>query len=381
MKIAATIAEYNPLHTGHLYHIGKTKEALQPDVFAVVMSGNFTQRGDIAVAEKHLRAAAAVKAGADVVLEIPSFYAVNCAEKFAEGALKTLSCFNSPLVLSFGSECGDIAVLKKLSETVHNEKEDFKNKIKNELKKGGSYPSARAAALGLAELDKPNDILALEYLHFAEKYGFDAFTVKREGAYNDNSADGKYASANAIRNYIFNGKIDNIKHFLPDYMLSSLTNCVFNNALGDMLFYKFGTMTKEEAARLNEVSEGLENRILDALGRSSDYESLCANVKTKRYTMARIKRIFLYALFGLDKADAEALYQTPPYARVLAAKSGREDVLSLLSGAGGGLILRGRDANGLSQKVRLALAYENKVDNVYAAASKQKSPFNAVFAD
>ncbi len=274
MKIVATVAEYNPLHTGHLYHIERAKRELNPDAFVVVMSGNFTQRGDIAIIEKHKRAACAIKAGADIVIELPFIYAVNCAEKFADGAMKTLSCINSPLTITFGSECGDVEKLKELSAKAHDESAEATAIIRQKLDEGERLVKARAAAIDGGDLFSPNNILGIEYVRAAAIYGYDCHTVKREGDYNGDETNGEYASANAIRNSIFNGKIDEVSRFLPDYVISELKNCISNDALSDMLLYKILAEDTSWLKNLNEVTEGLENRVFAAAKKSKNYQQL-----------------------------------------------------------------------------------------------------------
>lgn len=379
MKIVATIAEYNPLHTGHLLQMDEAKRTLQPDAYAVVMSGNFTERGDIAIAEKHRRAVWAIQSGADIVIELPFFYAVNCAEKFAEGAMKTLSAFNAPLTVAFGSESGDIEKLSALSQATHNESEEQKKIIKTALKEGRQLVKARAAALDFDGDFTPNNILGIEYIHYAEKYGFDVYTSRRQGGYLDTATDGEYASATAIRKSIFDGKIDEISKFLPDYVTESLDSCVSNETLFDMVSYALNSADNSALSSLHEVTEGLENRIQKFAKTSYSYDELTNSVKCKRYTMARIKRIMLYALTNLTITKIGELYNSPPYAHVLAVRRGREDLLNTL--AQSNLITREKDIAFMPGEVRRAIEFEKLCDSVYFIAAKQKTPFNCVFVD
>lgn len=379
MKIVATIAEYNPLHTGHLLQMDDAKRRLQPDAYAIVMSGNFTERGDIAIAEKHRRAVWAIKSGADIVIELPFFYAVNCAEKFAEGAMKTLSAFKAPLTVAFGSESGDIDKLAALSRATHNESEEQKIIIKKALKEGRQLVKARAAALDFYGDFTPNNILGIEYIHYAEKYGFEVYTSRRQGGYLDMGTDGEYASATAIRKGIFDGRIDDISKFLPDYVINSLDNCVSDAALFDMVSYSLNSSDNIALSSLHEVTEGLENRIRKFAETSYSYDELINSVKCKRYTMARIKRIMLYALTNLTKSKINELYHTPPYARVLAVRRGREDLLNMLSKSN--LVTREKDVALMPGEVRRAIEFEKLCDSVYFIAARQKSPFNCVFTD
>lgn len=377
MKIVATVAEYNPLHTGHLYHIEAARRELSPDTFAVVMSGNFTQRGDVAIVEKHIRAVAAIKAGADIVVELPFIYAVNCAEKFADGAMKTLSCFNNPLTVTFGSECGDIETLKKLSLISHNETAVDRAAIKEKLAKGERLIKARADVIDGGEYFTPNNILGMEYVRAAAEYGFDLHTVKRDCGYNDLSLYERYASANAIRENIFLGNTTKISRFLPDFMLNNLNNCISNETLTDMLLYKISSVENDEIKAINEVSEGLENRIISSSKSSKTYDELISGIKSKRYTMARIKRILLYLLTDVTRAHALDMYSAPAYARVLAIRRGREDLLSALKNP----VTKFSDISLLPESSQKLIALENRAEAIYAIASKSPALFNTVFVD
>lgn len=378
MKIAATIAEFNPMHSGHVRLINEVKNTINPDIFAVILSGNFSERGDVTVKNKHVRAGWAIKAGADIVVELPFFYAVNCAEKFAEGAMKVLSCFGQRLTVTFGSESGNLNELERLSSTVHSESEEDKKKIRAYLKEGNSLIRARAGALDEKGLFTPNNTLAIEYIESAKKYGFDSFTIKRESGFNDLSTENEFASAQAIRNCIFEDNFEKIDRFLPDFVKKSLNNCVFNNDMSDLIKYRLHTMKTEEIKRLPEVTEGLENRIKSALEISDDYDSLIRNVKSKRYTMARIKRILLYALTGLTADKMNYFYSSPPYARVLAVRDDKKDALKLLA-ENGCLVVNFKDVGSLPETVKDALYFENTVDGVYSVLSKSREPFNATF--
>ena len=360
-KIVACVAEFNPLHSGHLRLFDAVKRDLMPDIFAVILSGNFSERGDVTVKNKHIRAQWAINAGADVVMELPFFYAVNCAEKFAAGAMKILSCF-------------DVNEISALSEKIHNESEHEKSLIKQNLKSGMSLIRARAAALDENDFFTPNNTLALEYVHAMKKYGFSPYTIKREGSFSGLETDGNYASAQAIRNCVFSERFNKIERFLPDYVSNTLENCVSNDDLFSLVSYRLNTMTVDEIAALPEVIEGLENRIKQAAKTAKSYDELINAIKSKRYTMARIKRILLYAVAGLDKNKLDELYSAPAYARVLAVKDDKKDALKIL---GENLITSYSDFLSAPESVKAAIELENKVDDVYFVLSKEN--FNTVF--
>lgn len=380
MKTIAIISEYNPLHNGHLYHI-RQATLENPDTLVCVMSGNFTQRGDIAVTDKHTRAKHAIMAGADIVIELPAIYAVNCAEIFAEGACKTLSVFDD-VTLSFGSECGNLQQLKTVSDIINNENEKNRKLIKESLDSGENYVTARLKGLPedlIKTASQPNNILAIEYIKSAEKYGFGLHIVKRKGDYNSDDLNGDYASATAIRTALENGNTDILKNHMPDYSLKSLKTPVFNDALSDMILYKIATIEKTDLSDIYGISEGIENRIKDCIFKSKNYYELISNIKTKRYTMARIKRILLYILFNLTATQAKTLLDAPPYVRVLALKKGRENILSALSNKTDNLIIKSSDIINIQPEAKSSVLFDELTASVYGIASKTEPQFNCNF--
>ena len=177
MKTIGIIAEYNPFHTGHQYHINKTKELTNADCVIVIMSGNYVQRGFPAIADKHTRAKAALLGGADLVIELPTIYATGSAETFAMGAISILDKIGNVDIVSFGAETDDIELLKTISKTINANNDDIASKIKEILKEGVSYPVARENALKdylndaeISILDKSNNILGIEYLKAFDSY-------------------------------------------------------------------------------------------------------------------------------------------------------------------------------------------------------------------
>lgn len=330
MKIFAIISEYNPLHSGHLYHLNETRK--YADKIVVIMSGSFTERGDIAISNKYSRAVSAIKAGADMVIELPTVYAVSPADKFAYGAIKTLSTMNIDS-LSFGSECGDIVALEKAAKVLSYESKQLKAEIQIELKKGNSLIKSRANSLKslgieISELT-PNNTLAIEYINAIHKLKspITPFTIKRSGnGYTNEELTGKYLSATAIRKAIYNGQYDSIKGYLPfeiDYFANA------NNNLHKMILYKLNLMSNEDLNQIFDVTEGLENRIKKCL--NSDYEVFINELKTKRYTMARLKRILIASLLGITKDFYKNSLNATPYVNVLAIKEESKDLLSMIN--------------------------------------------------
>lgn len=309
-KITGIVAEYNPFHSGHSYQISKIKS----DATVAVMSGSFVQRGDIAVADKWTRAKYAVLSGVDLVVELPVVFALNTAQKFALGAVSLIDSMGID-ELCFGSESGDINALFKTAELIENEPEEISEKIKELTAAGMSYPSAREKAytgsVPDGVLSEPNNILAVEYLRALIRLNskITPVTVKRHGAgYNDTTPQNNIASASAIRTMLKNNE---------DVSVFTDFNSVPNDLskLDSAVTANLRLMNAKTLSQINEVSEGLENRILRAAAMCSSIEEIAENVKTKRYTMSRIKRILISSLLGLT---ADMSLQMPNYIRPLA---------------------------------------------------------------
>lgn len=355
MKITFVIAEYNPLHSGHLFQLRAAKEETDAQKLVVIMSGSITERGDFAVADRKTRAAWAALAGADAVIELPVCHSVANAEIFSEGALKIIGCFSGhDLTLSFGSECGDLSLLQRAAEAVGNETDGFKQHLKDNLKLGMSFPLARHKALAdthpqVAEvLSAPNNILAVEYIKAAKKLGLNInfHTVKRQNDYNSALLGGDFASATAIREALFSGKRENVRPYLPTYVYDTLSPAYTDKNLSALVLYGVSGKSKAELENLPDVSEGLENRLKSAADKSADYASLVENVKTKRFTMARIKRVLVYTLLGIDKATLKKLTAAEPYCNMLESDA---ELLKILAANNRQFVVRGKDVENLDE--------------------------------
>lgn len=342
MNIAVIIAEYNPLHNGHIYHIKQTREVTNADAIAVIMSGNFVERGEPAILDKSIRARHAIECGADIVIELPCLYATSAAKYFAEGAIRTAMNIKGAKQLSFGSECGDIDTLKAISDITHSE--SFNTAIKQNLANGDSYPVAHEKAINKAiksaNFDKnapkidtksiisPNNILGLEYISAIKRLGADItpITIKRTGSgYHDEFLiDNKYPSATAIRNAI--GNKESFSDFVPETTLSDLKNApkIDTNRLFAVIAMR---LLDNSAFECYEDNEGVINRVRESLSTAKDLDELIRLTHTKRYTLSRIKRVLLHIALN----HSPQLLDAPlDYARVLAVKKDRLDLLSLI---------------------------------------------------
>lgn len=317
MKIAAVISEYNPFHHGHKYQLDLLKE--QYDGVMVVMSGNFVQRGELAVRDKWTRARCALLGGADLVTELPAEFAVNTAEKFARGAVLTVDASGVVDCLSFGSESGNIDDITDAAKMLNEEPPEASKKLGEELKSGMSYPSARAAAYdGIIKeglLDKPNNILATEYVRALTDISsrVKPTTIKRIGSdYNDVQIGGRFSSAAAIRELMKSGK--DYSEFMPKdiWEIINQSRGFDTERIVPLLKYTVLTRGTEYIERINDVGEGLENKIAAAVRDNNSFYEIAQSIKSKRYTMSRIKRILISILLGTEKQ-----FHAPEYIRIL----------------------------------------------------------------
>lgn len=294
--IFGVICEFNPFHDGHKHLLNSIKKS-ENDIVVLAMSGNFVQRGEFAVYNKYDRARVALEKGADLVIEIPSICSTLSAQGFARAGVNILESTGIVDTLAFGAECEDINELKRIAKEII----DRDSEIKEELKKGVSYPSARKNVIGSPIIDSPNNILAIEYLTYTK---LNAIAIKRIGKGHD-SDDVKY-SASEIRKHLDLSEI------------STMKNCE------SAILYKLRNMNAEDLKQIDDVSEGLENRIIDAVKTSSSLDELYDKIKTKRYTHSRIRRIILRAYLGITKDCPKE----PQYLHILGFNSKGKDILA-----------------------------------------------------
>ena len=378
MKIAAITAEFNPLHNGHLRLLRAVKEELSPDLLLVLLGGDITQRGKLALFDKYTRAKHALKAGADLVLELPQIFAASCAERFADAAVKTLSSIAADeKYICFGSECGDLAAIENAAKILNVEPDELSEEMRALLEMGCSYPSARAQVflhyaearkIPVADLTLPNNILAIEYIRAALKRGgILPYTLGRNGAYQSSSIDEKEPSASALRRAFFEGASrESYLSALPDYVAKDLALAEKSDHFSPLLLYRLSTISAEGLKRINDVTEGIENRILRLAKESKDVPSLVKAISTKRYTEARVSRILVNALLGVTKLAFESEIDAPPYYKVLAVKKEKTNLLSLLSRTG--QVITGETE--AKESGRFAAGIDAKAHEIYAIAKE-----------
>ena len=339
MKISGIICEYNPFHNGHLYHIRETRKNGATHIVAV-MSGNFVQRGDAAIMDKLERARLAVRSGADLVIELPVQYCLSSAENFAKGAVYLLNSLGAVDELSFGSECGDTELLAKALETVEHTALTRSDEIRSIMEKGYTYPRALNSVINGSDpvigevISEPNNLLAIEYMRSLQGFASDMkpFTIKRVSAPHDSSVpSGGYASASYIREkFASEHSISAISEFTTPMWAEAISEARSRGETASLarlervLLYKLRSTDAEEIAGINDVGQGLEHRIYGAR-MSGSLDELLFTVKTKRYTMARIRRIMLSLLIGITK---EGMKHLPPYGRILAFNERGKEILA-----------------------------------------------------
>ncbi len=341
MKICTIIAEYNPFHNGHLRQIKYVKENISPDFIIVIMSGNFTQRGEIACLDKYTRASHCIKGGADLVLELPQVFSSQNAEVFAKGALSILSKIKGEKILCFGAETNSLESLIEISKITLNESEEYKKALKENLANGLSYIVARKNALtkvygntniDFSIMDTPNNILAIEYIKaiIENDYNFTLNMITRnDKGYLDSQIGKEFSSALSVRNALYSGKKSLIKGVVPPYTYKDLPKKLVN--CDSEILYSLLTTTKQKLKKVPDCNEGLENRILSAVKNCTLLDELIEKVKTKRYSTARLKRIFINNLLGIDTNLVKKALSSPLYFRVLALKKGKKKALNLLA--------------------------------------------------
>lgn len=355
--VLGIIAEYNPFHNGHLYHLKESKKATGAEYTVAIISGNFTQRGSTSIIDKWKKTEMALQNGVDLIIELPVLYSISSSENFAEGSIKILNSLGIIDFLSFGSETSNSKILNNFANILYDEPKEYKKILSNYLDTGLSFPKARENALleyikNFEDvntnfdnyqniLSSPNNILGIEYLKALKKYksSIKPVCIKRSGAdYNssDISINTSIASATAIRELIKNKNFNTIKTVMPEKSYSILADCINSgciipdlNCFEKEIIYVLRKMSIEEIANLPDVSEGLEFLIKKAINSCNTLTELLNTIKSKRYTITRLQRILLYALLDISKKDMKLSKEIDsPYIRVLGFNDNGKKLIS-----------------------------------------------------
>ncbi|MBQ6847425.1 MAG: nucleotidyltransferase family protein [Clostridia bacterium] len=327
MATVGIIAEFNPLHKGHEYLICEAKKLGQ---VVTVISGNFVQRGDTAIASKEIRAKAALKSGIDLVAELPVLWSMSTAQNFALGGISALVNLGCDTLI-FGSECGDIKPLIKIADILTSSK--FPRTLEKHLSEGITFATARQRAceeLGAQKgiLDKPNNNLGIEYIVAAKKLGANLQfkTVKRKGTQHDSLEIGEFVSATLLREKLLQGD----REFCRKYMSEEILKLFTESELSDIKRLETGVLTtlraksKSEFRNLPDLSEGVENKLYFAIRLATSLDMLYNEIKVKRYPLARVRRLVLSAFLGLNNSY---FLKPLPYIRVLGFNNVGKEIL------------------------------------------------------
>ena len=303
MKIIGVIAEYNPFHLGHLYQIKKIKEMYPESLIIAIISTNFTQRGEISLLNKWDKTKICLECGIDLVVELPTLYAIQGADMFAYGALRILNSLHID-TLVFGTESDNIDELIRLAN-IQIKDTRYDKLVKEYLDEGINYPTATSKALieltGI-RIDKPNDLLALSYIKeiISNNYNITPVSIKRTNDYHGKDIDNDIISANLIRELIREHK--DISKYVPEITLKYVNKDInLDNAYN---YLKYNIINnKDNLSKYLMVDEGIENRIIKYLNSSLTWNELVMNIKTKRYTYNKINRILIAILLDIKKED------------------------------------------------------------------------------
>ena len=385
MKICACIAEYNPFHLGHLKHIDYIKTQLNADKLIVVMSGNFTQRGEPAVLNKFTRAKHAVIAGADAVIELPTVFATANAEIFATGAVNIINAFGCVDGLCFGVESGEKQAYLTLANAMLDESKEFKKALKNKLESGVSLAKAKfeaLKALGNTDLDQnlissPNNILGLEYTKaiLKNKSKIEIYPMLREGDHNDQTLKKGVTSATSIRQVLKTGNIKKLKKSVPPFVFGDLKEYPYS--FDKLIMSAVITSSAEKIAEICDCTEGLENRIKAFSKDNRTVETLVDKVSTKRYTSTRIRRILMANLLGINKDFVFNCLENKLYAKILAVNSDSKDLISLIASKSSIPILtRKSDASNLKKTALKCFEKDCLANDLYNLATNENQNEN-----
>ena len=368
MKIVGLITEYNPFHAGHLYHMQQARKLTGADYCVVLMSGSFVQRGEPAIFDKYLRTKTALLAGADLVLEIPAAFSTASAHEFAAYGVALLSAIGVDAVV-FGSECGQVEILKQAAYALNHESAEFQERLRKGLKAGLTYPQARAKALGETQaggtrvenvedfhantdvsnshiwssiLNSPNNILGIEYLRAAEDLHspMEFYTISREGSgyHEDTLSEAKFPSASAIRGIIRNSlsKDKDLLDILASH-LPAVTHPAYTGAVpvfvDDFSGLLNATVLQMQATfSIADLSPELAARLTKPPYFPLSFEERIQALKTRQLTYTRVSRALLHLVLGMREEDISRWKDEgyALYARILGFRRQSSPLLSCL---------------------------------------------------
>lgn len=297
MDIIGIIAEYNPFHNGHIYHINKIKEKYPDAILILVLNGYFLERGEISILTKEEKTRIALEYGVNIVLELPFLMGSQSADIFADASIKILNNYHVNKII-FGSECNDVNMLTNIAKAQF--KDDFDELVKNYMDEGCNYPTSLARACKVNFDFNPNDLLGISYIKaiINNNFNIDADVIKRTNSYHDKTSNEEIVSASNIREKI-KENID-ITNYLPNEVVSSLIRIDYS------IFFKLlksKIITDSDLSSYVDVDEGIEYRLKKYINDVDNFFDYINLIKTKRYTYNKLNRMFIHILIGLKKCD------------------------------------------------------------------------------
>ena len=376
MKICVIICEYNPFHNGHKYLLEEAKKRSNADFVLCLMSGNFVQRGEAAILEKHVRAKHAILCGADAVIELPTVFATSNAEIFARGAVSVLTKIPNVTHLAFGAELADKEAFLQAANALLVEPKCVSETLKELTASGMGYAKAIATARSsIAEkrlFESPNNILGIEYTKAlcSENANVEILPIERVGCgHTETTINGTFASASAVRAALRENRQESLPDCLPECVFHDLKNATEAN-LDICEKIAILKVTPQEIADTLDCTEGLENALIRA---TLNTERLEKTLSSPRYTAARIRRIALQNLLGIRENLIRKCLSDNLYLFPLAYKKDSADLLSVLSKASIPFLSSGKAKAELSGAAAEAYAIDELAERVYAVLQKTEN--------
>ena len=383
MKICGVICEFNPFHNGHAYLIKTAKEISRCDALVCVMSGNFTQRGEMALLDKYTRAKHAIFAGADAVIELPTVFAISPAEIFAKGAVKLLASLPGFSHLAFGCEGGDQTAFLSAAQASLREGEHFRTVLREKLRAGMSLTKARAEALSVSanipadlNIAAPNTILGIEYQKALLSFRSDAqiIPIRRQGAgHSDPLLYEGFSSASAIRQATDTGNVQLVQSSVPPFVYADLQDATDHSDYKKIAVYSLLSHDRETIRSVLDCTEGLENRLLKVAAETPEYDTIVAAVTSKRYISSRIRRILAANTLGISQDCIRLGLRCSLYLKPLALRQQTaRTILSAFSESSFPLITRKQDIAKLSDSAAAIYKKDILASMLYSAVSTKK---------
>lgn len=302
MRILGIVAEYNPFHKGHLYHLKQAQALIKPDVTIVVMSGSFVQRGEVAIVDKWIRSQIAVECGVDLVVELPTVYALESADYFAKSSIELLHLLAVTDIV-FGSETANMDQFIEIAKTIQTNSDTYNKLVKDAMQKGLRYPDACNQALSTLmnqEVKTPNDLLGLAYTKevITNNYPIHLHAIKRTSHYHSETIE-TFASATALRKALKENK--DVSNQLPGYIYYKDKALLDSNAFFPYL--KYNILMNDQLANIHLVDEGIENLLKETINKTQNINELISLLSSKRYTRSRIARMLAHILLNNSKEE------------------------------------------------------------------------------